>query len=105
MSSGCVSGKKAVATAGTSVALPSQGGLSVVVKALSTNTGLIYVKPGGVAGTDYRMSVAEPGFELKASEAVTIPLRSGNISEIIIDASVGTDSVSWITSSLPILSY
>lgn len=79
---------KLVATAGTSVALQAQAcSTGVVVKALSTNTGFIYVGTSGVVA-------AANGFQLKAGESVGFAINDvGNVS---IDASVSGEGVSWL---------
>lgn len=82
------SGQTTVATAGTAVALASSTACrAVTIKALSTNTGLMYVSidPSDADNTD---------FELSASEAITIPID--NLDRIRIDASVNGEKVSYI---------
>lgn len=94
-------GNQTVTTAGTSVALPSTAGIEVNIKAFFDNTGVIYVKPGGTAGTDYRRATGTTtaGYELSAGQAITIPI-DGNTNQIIIDASANSQGISFMTTKV-----
>jgi len=83
-------GKTAVATPGTQVVLAaSQAILSgVTIKAEADNTGIIYVGASAVSSAD--------GFELAAGEQVFIEIA--NLATVWIDASVGTDGVTYVAS-------
>jgi hypothetical protein len=80
-------GVTTVTTAGTEVALASSTSIkSVTVKALSTNTGFIYVGSSSVSSAN--------GFELSSSETVSIDID--NLSKVYIDSSVNGEGVSYI---------
>ena len=81
--------QKTVTTAGTEQRLSATSILcsSIVVKALSTNTGLIYVgNSSSVASTN--------GFVLSASESIAMDID--NVQDVWIDSSVNAEGVSWI---------
>jgi hypothetical protein len=78
-----------VTTAGTAVQLPSSANLSLTIKALAGNTGLIYVGDSGVDSTS--------GFELSAGDSVSIAVSQNNL--IWIDASVSGEKVCVIAVS------
>jgi hypothetical protein len=86
-----ISGQKAVATAGTAERL--HAGLDVhrpvVIKALPTNTGTMYVGQvdGDVASTN--------GMPLLAGE-YQVFLDISNLNEIWVDASVNGEKVAWL---------
>lgn len=83
-----LSGAKVVTTAGTQVALGSQGvNAALLVKALSTNTGKVYVGGPDVDSTN--------GLELGASESVTFALV-GNLANVWIDSAVNGEGVRWL---------
>lgn len=80
-------GKKTVTTAGTRVTLASsQAVKSVTIKALSTNTGIIYVGDTSVASTN--------GFQLSPGE--TLSLDIANLNTVNLDASVSGESVTYV---------
>lgn len=80
-------GKKTVTTAGTRVVLAaSQAVKSVTIKALSTNTGFIYVGDTSVASTN--------GLQLEAGE--TISLDIANLNTVNLDSSVNGEGVTYI---------
>lgn len=80
-------GKKTVTTAGTRVTLASsQAVKSVTIKALSTNTGLIYVGDTSVASTN--------GFQLSAGE--TISMDIANLNTVNLDSAVNGEGVTYI---------
>ena len=81
-----ITGKTPVVTAGTRVNLPSNAIASVTIKALSTNTGMIYVGGSGVASSN--------GFQIAAGDAVSFDM--GNTNEIWIDAAVNGEGVTWL---------
>lgn len=83
-------GQTNVTTAGTRVALgSSQAVKSVVIKAKTTNTGLIYVGGSTVTSSN--------GFILSAGDTVSIDIA--NIATISIDSSVNGEGVSYLGSS------
>lgn len=83
-------GKTTVTTAGTRVALASsQTVKSVTVKALSTNTGFIYVGNSSVANTN--------GFQLKAGDTVSLDLS--NLATVYIDSSVNGEGITYIANN------
>lgn len=80
-------GKTTVATAGTRVTLAaSQAIQSVTIKALSTNTGFIYVGSSAVASTN--------GLQLQAGESVSMDVA--NLNTINIDSSVNGEGVTYL---------
>lgn len=81
-------GKTTVSTAGTRVVLGTSTAVNsgVVVKALSANTGLIYVGGTNVASTN--------GFQLAKSESVTI--ITPNLANIWIDSAVNSEGVTYL---------
>jgi hypothetical protein len=84
------SGKRTVTTAGTEVPLTASSqpaNCAVSVKALSTNTGLIYLGGPSVSSTD--------GYELSASEQVILDFVSDLIN-LWIDSSVNGEGVTWL---------
>jgi len=83
----CGSGVTTVTTAGTQVALGSSTAIdSVTIKALSTNTGLIYVGTSTVSSAD--------GFQLSAGDSVSLDVD--NLTDVYIDSAVDTEGVSYI---------
>jgi len=88
-------GHKTVTTAGTREPLMTGQDarvLSVTIKALSTNTDLVYVGDSTVASTN--------GFELAANETVSFstedPNQLINLSSINLDVAVNGEGVSFI---------
>lgn len=81
-------GKTTVTTAGTRVVLATSASVNsgVVVKALASNTGLIYVGNSTVASTN--------GFQLSAGDTVTIITAS--LANVYIDSAVNTEGVTWL---------
>lgn len=83
----CGSGVTTVTTAGTQVALGSSTAIdSVTIKALSTNTGLIYVGTSTVSSAD--------GFQLSAGDSVSLDVD--NLTDVYIDSAVNAEGVSYI---------
>lgn len=86
-----ISGQKAVTTAGTEEALgnmPVNG--PMMVKALTTNTGLIYLgkaADGTVASSS--------GFVLSAGQEVAFNWVA-NLSSLMVDSAVNGEGVCWI---------
>jgi hypothetical protein len=78
-----------VATSGTAVQLQTSANLSLTIKALAGNTGLIYVGDSTVDSTN--------GFELSAGDSVSIAVSNNNV--IWIDASVSGEKVCVIAVS------
>lgn len=81
-----VNGKTTVSTAGTRVQLSSNTCLSITLKALSANTGTIYVGNSSVASTN--------GFELLAGDTVSLDISNTNV--VYIDSSVNGEGVTWL---------
>lgn len=80
-------GKTNVTTAGTRVTLAaSQVVTSLTIKALSTNTGIIYVGNASVASSN--------GYQLSAGESVSIDLA--NLNTVNLDCSVNGEGVTYI---------
>ena len=83
-------GKTTVTTAGTEVTLASSQALTagVTIKALSSNTGLIYVGLNPVTSAT--------GFELNAKESVFIEVA--NLTTLYIDSAVNGEGVTYLGS-------
>lgn len=86
-----ISGKTAVTTAGTAVALGSQAIAGpLAIRALHANTGLIYV------GNDNADDVASTnGFELAADETIILSYVA-NLSDIYVDSAVNGEGICWL---------
>lgn len=87
-----ISGKTTVTTAGTAVALGSQDlyGASLFIRALSGNTGVVYV------GNDGAGDVASAnGYEMNASDEVLIS-KVLNLGQIWVDAAQNGEGVTWL---------
>jgi hypothetical protein len=86
-----LSGHKVVTTAGTAVALGSaQVSAPLMVKALDTNTGKIYIGNDGSGDVD-----SSNGLVLLANELVLFDWV-GNLASVIIDSSVNGEGVAWL---------
>ncbi len=82
-----LNGKTTVATAGSRTTLAASTAVkSVTIKALSTNTGFIYVGDTTVASTN--------GFQLSARDSVSLDLA--NLNTINIDSSVNGEGVTYL---------
>lgn len=84
------SGQKTVTTAGTQVRLVAASQVvngPVAIKALSSNTGQMYV-----GGSDVSSTI---GFELDAEEVIIFDFV-GDLYEIWIDSAVNGEGVSWL---------
>jgi len=83
-------GKTTVTTAGTRVALSgaSVAVQGVVIQALASNTGIIYVGSSTVAAAN--------GYELVGGQAIGLAID--DLSKVYIDASVNGDGVSFLGS-------
>lgn len=80
-------GKTTVTTAGTRVVLTTtQAVKSVTVKALATNTGIIYVGNASVSSTN--------GFRLAAGEAVSFDIA--DLNSVNLDSSVNAEGVTYL---------
>ena len=86
-----ISGQKTVTTAGTAEALGSQAiQAALMVKALETNAGYIYV------GNDGTPDVAsDTGLVLAAGDAIIFDYV-GNLGSIYIDSSADGEGVAWL---------
>ena len=86
------SGQTTVTTAGTEVRLatsqPCKG--SVYIKALSTNTGIVYV---GNDGADAVSSTS--GYPLSAGDQIVLE-EIENLNQLWVDASVSGEKVAWL---------
>jgi hypothetical protein len=88
-----ISGKKTVTTAGTQVRLSDISIISplryspLAIKALSTNTGLIYIGDLNVSSAD--------GFQLSASEVIILE-DVGDLMNMWIDSAVNGEGVTWL---------
>lgn len=80
-------GQTIVTTAGTRVPLASSTAVkSMTIRALASNTGLIYVGNTSVSSAN--------GFQLSKSETVSLDLD--NLSKVNIDSSVNGEGVTYI---------
>ena len=80
-------GQKTVTIAGTAEILASSTVTATIsVKALSTNTGIIYIGDSGVSSTN--------GFELSSGDSIDIALS--NLSIVYIDSSFSGEGVSYL---------
>ena len=87
-----LSGQKTVTAAGTEVALGNvQVNAPLMVKALDTNTGKIYIGNNG----DGTVS-SSTGLVLLAGESAVFEW-AGNLSAIMVDASVNGEGVAWLS--------
>jgi hypothetical protein len=82
-------GVQAVSTAGTRVQLASNTCKAIVIKALVSNAGTIFV--GG------SLVSAANGFPLAAGDTISLDISNTNV--IWIDASANAQSVSWMSNS------
>jgi len=82
-----VNGKTTIATAGNE-AIIGEGSLKigVTVKALSTNTNVVFIGTSGVSSTD--------GFQLAAGEQIFIP--AGNLNRVYLDVTTNGEGVTYI---------
>lgn len=86
-----ISGQKTVTTAGTAVALGSQViDAPLAVKALSANTGLIFIGSDGAGDV-----ASNNGFQLAAGEQVTFEFV-GNLASLWVDSAVSGEGVCWL---------
>lgn len=81
-----LSNKKLVTTAGTRAQLPSNAIASITIKALATNTGLIYVGGSNVSSAN--------GLQLAAGDAVSFDMSNTNA--VYLDSSVNGEGVTWL---------
>jgi hypothetical protein len=88
-----LSGQKTVTAAGTAEALGDQQiGAPLMVKALTTNTGLVYV---GESGGDVSSSTGMP---LDAGEVVIFEFV-GQLGALWVDAATNGEGVAWLALS------
>lgn len=86
-----LSGQKTVATAGTAVALGTATPFNaLMVKALTTNTGLMYVGNNGSGDVDNTN-----GYPLAAGDQVIFTMV-GNLGNIWVDSAVNGEGVAWL---------
>lgn len=88
-----LSGKTVVAVAGTPVKLGNDGVLvqgGITIKAMSTNTGLIYI-----GDTGYETVNSHTGFQLSAKEQIYLSWLD-HLGQIWLDAAVNGEGVVWI---------
>lgn len=83
-------GQTTVVSAGTAVKLVATPKIvdGVIIQAMSTNTGIIYVGGFGVASSD--------GFELQPGQATSLAIDS--LHKVYINASVSGDKVCFLAS-------
>jgi hypothetical protein len=85
-----ISGQKTVTAAGTAVQLGSGAcAVNLMIKALATNTGLVFV------GNDGADVTSATGQELDAGEYLVIE-GCARFDQIYIDSAINGDGVSWI---------
>ncbi len=86
-----LSGQKTVANAGTAEALGSQTvNGPVMVKALTTNTDLVYIGNDGANDVDN-----SNGLPLAAGEVVVFEYI-GNLGALLLDVAVNAEGVAWL---------
>ncbi len=86
-----LSGQTAVTTAGTAVALGSQQIAGpILVKALTANTGLVYVGNDGASDV-----TSANGYPLAAGDQVIFD-HVANLSNVYVDSAVNGEGVAWI---------
>ena len=84
------SGQITVTTAGTEVQGPSVSGTPFQIKALPTNTGVMYV------GNDGSNAVSSStGYPLSAGDVVILG-NITNLNQIYVDSSINGEKVAWI---------
>ena len=81
-------GNKTIATPGSEEILAAAGALrvGVTVKALSTNTGIVFIGNSSVDSTN--------GFQLSAGEQVFLSV--GDLNQVYVDVAVGSEGVTYI---------
>lgn len=84
---GAVASGRQVTNAATDIPLTAGVCRTVYVKALNTNTGLVYVGNVGVAAAD--------GLVLRANEGVWISVSNRNL--VYFDVSVNGEGVTWLS--------
>ena len=89
---GALSGQKTVTTAGTEVALAASSRVqcAVAIKALTTNTGLVYVGNDGAGAVS-----SSTGFPLAAGD-VTIMEYVDDLANIMVDSAVNGEGVAYL---------
>lgn len=84
---GVVTNGVQVTNAGTRAALTAGACRTVVIKALNTNTGLVYVGNVAVAAAN--------GFRLAASEQVALSVSNRNM--VYFDVAVNGEGICWVS--------
>lgn len=86
-----LSGQTTVAAAGTAVALGTiQVNAPIMVKALTTNTDVVYVGNDGAGDVD-----STNGCQLAAGDAIVFAYI-GNLGALYVDSAVNGEGVSWV---------
>ena len=86
-----LSGIKTIQTAGTALPLGSQPVVGpLMVKALTTNTGLVYIGNDGAGDVS-----SSNGFPLSAGNVVILNHIS-NLAAVIVDSAVNGEGVAWL---------
>ena len=86
-----LAGQKTITTAGTALALGSQQvDAPLLVKALTTNTGLMYVGNDGAGDV-----TSANGYPLAAGDQVIFDHVS-NLSAVILDSAVNGEGAAWL---------
>jgi hypothetical protein len=85
-----MSGQTTVTTAGTEVQLnANQACKSVIIKALTSNTGIMYIGNDGANAVS-----SSTGYPLNKDEYVVLEVL--NLNNVYVDASVNGEKVAWI---------
>jgi hypothetical protein len=82
------SGQITVTTAGTAVQGPATSGISVAVKALANNAGLVYIGNDGSADV-----TSANGFELAPGEGVVV---NKSLKAFWFDSATNGDKLCWV---------
>ena len=86
-----LAGQKTITTAGTALALGTQQiSSALLVKALTTNTGLVYVGNDGAGDV-----TSANGYPLAAGDQVIFEHVS-NLSAVILDSAVNGEGAAWL---------
>lgn len=81
-----ITGKVTVPSFGTRVSIPVNICKSITIKALSTNTGFIYIGTSTVANTN--------GFQLLANDTISFDISNTGL--IFLDSSVSNEGVTYL---------
>ncbi len=87
---GVETGQQTVAAAGTQEQISATVGKAISIKALSTNTDLVYVGDSTVSAAD--------GYELAAGESIDLELEDTSV--LYVDAAVSGEGVSYLLTTV-----